>query len=225
MWRQKLNFVSLHYIYITFMSLLSFGILYPYGNISAIDAYFFGASSSTESGLNTVDLKELKTYQQLYLYFVPMFTNLGFINIVVVVVRLFWFRRKLMNAAPILLRRNRRIDHDSKEDLELGSKVPPTETPEQRPVPTRTVTENAPVAVDQLPRIEARSHTEPAADHGHLSQSEMSEAKPAIEEEMVMEKVDPGTRITFEPSTNLHPKRDTALYIPGPRDREEGKSA
>ncbi|KAK2472071.1 hypothetical protein H9L39_15951 [Fusarium oxysporum f. sp. albedinis] len=223
MWRQKLNFVSLHYVYITFMGLLSFAILYPYGNISAIDAYFFGASSSTESGLNTVDLKELETYQQLYLYFVPMFTNLGFVNIIVVVVRLFWFRRKLKNAAPILLQRNRRLHHDSKDDLELGSKILPTETPEQRPVPTRTMTDNAPVAVDQLPRIEARSHTEPAPEHGHLSQSEMSETEPAIEEENVLEKVDSGARITFDPSTNLHPKRDTALYIPGPRDRDKGK--
>ncbi|KAH7231692.1 cation transport protein-domain-containing protein [Fusarium redolens] len=223
MWRQKLNFVSLHYVYITFMGLLSFAILYPYGNISAIDAYFFGASSSTGSGLNTVDLKELKTYQQLYLYFVPMFTNLGFVTIIVVVVRLFWFRRKLKNAAPILLQRNRRLNHESKDDLELGSKILPTETPEQRPVPTRTVTDNAAVAVEQLPRIEARSHTEPAPDHGHLSQSEMSETEPAIEEEKVLEKVGSGARITFDPSTNLHPKRDTALYIPGPRDREEGK--
>ncbi|EXK77899.1 hypothetical protein FOQG_17412 [Fusarium oxysporum f. sp. raphani 54005] len=206
------------------MGLLSFAILYPYGNISAIDAYFFGASSSTESGLNTVDLKELKTYQQLYLYFVPMFTNLGFVNIIVVVVRLFWFRRKLKNAAPILLQRNRRLNHDSKDDLELGSKILPTETPEQRPVPTRTTTDNAPVAVDQLPRIEARSYTEPAPDHGHLSQSEMSETELAIEEEKVLEKADSGARITFDPSTNLHPKRDTALYIPGPRDREEGNS-
>ncbi|RKL03747.1 Potassium transport protein 1 [Fusarium oxysporum] len=229
------------------MGLLSFAILYPYGNISAIDAYFFGASSSTESGLNTVDLKELKTYQQLYLYFVPMFTNLGFVNIIVVVVRLFWFRRKLKNAgsshvllpivwtvgltikckAPILLQRNRRLNHDSKDDLELGSKILPTETPEQRPVPTRTTTDNAPVAVDQLPRIEARSYTEPAPDHGHLSQSEMSETELAIEEEKVLEKADSGARITFDPSTNLHPKhleieqvaRVNSTPVPGLRRR------
>jgi hypothetical protein len=35
------------------MSLLALPILAPYGNISATDAYFFGASASTESGLNT----------------------------------------------------------------------------------------------------------------------------------------------------------------------------
>lgn len=35
------------------MGLLGLAILYPYGNISAVDSYFFGVSASTESGLNT----------------------------------------------------------------------------------------------------------------------------------------------------------------------------
>lgn len=95
------------------MCLLAIPILYPYGNLTAIDCFFFGSSSSTESGLNTyvscpplfllltalrlcrVDVKELKTYQQLYIYFVPMLTNLGFVNIIVVIVRLHWFRSHL----------------------------------------------------------------------------------------------------------------------------------
>lgn len=39
--------------YIILIGLLAFPILYPDGNLSAIDAYHFGVSSSTESGLNT----------------------------------------------------------------------------------------------------------------------------------------------------------------------------
>lgn len=35
------------------MGLLSLAVLYPAGNLEAVDAYFFGASASTESGLNT----------------------------------------------------------------------------------------------------------------------------------------------------------------------------
>ena len=35
------------------MGLLALVVLYPAGNMPAIDAYFFGASGSTESGLNT----------------------------------------------------------------------------------------------------------------------------------------------------------------------------
>ncbi|CAI0645141.1 unnamed protein product [Colletotrichum noveboracense] len=63
MWKPKLNFISLHYIWFLFCSLLSFPVLYPAGNLAAIDAFFFGASGSTESGLNTIDVKDLKTYQ------------------------------------------------------------------------------------------------------------------------------------------------------------------
>jgi hypothetical protein len=40
-------------------------------------------------------VKELKTYQQLFLYFVPIIANAGFINVVVVVVRLHWFEKRL----------------------------------------------------------------------------------------------------------------------------------
>lgn len=43
----------------------------------------------------SIDVKDLKSYQQLYIYFIPILTNLGLINIVVVVVRLFWFKRHL----------------------------------------------------------------------------------------------------------------------------------
>ncbi|KAL4939589.1 hypothetical protein BDV06DRAFT_224861 [Aspergillus oleicola] len=110
MWTPSLNFINLHYAYIIFMGILGLVVLYPYGNLRAVDAYFFGASASTESGLNTIDVKELKTYQQLYIYFIPILTNLGFINILVVVVRLYWFEKRLKEAAVALQpapRRNR----------------------------------------------------------------------------------------------------------------------
>ncbi|KAL2787686.1 cation transport protein-domain-containing protein [Aspergillus keveii] len=112
MWTPSLNFINLHYAYIIFMGLLGLIVLYPYGNLRAIDAYFFGASASTESGLNTIDVKELKTYQQLYIYFIPIFTNLGFINILVVVVRLYWFEKRLKEAA-ITLRRKKHEDPET----------------------------------------------------------------------------------------------------------------
>ncbi|KAF3912609.1 hypothetical protein AA313_de0206277 [Arthrobotrys entomopaga] len=94
MWKLELNFITLHYAYIILMGIIGFIIIYPYGNMPAVDAYFFGVSGSTESGLNTINVKDLKTYQQLVIYFIPMFTNLGFINIVVVLVRLYWFEKR-----------------------------------------------------------------------------------------------------------------------------------
>jgi hypothetical protein len=43
----------------------------------------------------SVDVKDLMLYQQLYIYFIPIVTNLGFINAFTVLVRLIWFRKHL----------------------------------------------------------------------------------------------------------------------------------
>ncbi|RYP23806.1 hypothetical protein DL765_000883 [Monosporascus sp. GIB2] len=117
MWRPPIpiNFLTLHYAWIIFCSLLGIVVLLPYGNVPAIDAYFFGASASTESGLNTIDVKDLKTYQQLFLYFIPMFTNLGFINIIVVAVRLYWFEQHIRQNGNKLLAQYR---HGPTKDVE-----------------------------------------------------------------------------------------------------------
>lgn len=111
-----INFIRLHYVWIIFCSLLAFPILYSYGNLAAIDAIFFGCSASTESGLNTVDVKDLKTYQQVYLYIIPTITNLMFINAMVVVVRLYWFRKQLRSTAHNLVRNPLSIDEENYRD-------------------------------------------------------------------------------------------------------------
>jgi hypothetical protein len=48
------NLLTILDAYIIFMGLLSIAVMLPAGNVKAIDAYFFGASASTESGLNTL---------------------------------------------------------------------------------------------------------------------------------------------------------------------------
>ena len=51
----------------------------------------------------SVDVKDLKTYQQLYIYFIPILANLGFVNILIVIVRLYWFEKRLKNAGNTIL--------------------------------------------------------------------------------------------------------------------------
>jgi hypothetical protein len=48
--------------------------------------------------VSSVDVKDLKTYQQVYIYIIPIITNLGFINIVVIAVRLMWFEQRFKAA-------------------------------------------------------------------------------------------------------------------------------
>lgn len=45
--------------------------------------------------LNSIDVKDLELYQQIVIYVIPVITNMGFINILVVVVRLYWFEKQL----------------------------------------------------------------------------------------------------------------------------------
>lgn len=97
--------------------MLAFIILYSLGNLSAIDAFFLAVSGNTESGLNTYafsssrniaqsqkymltcidrfDVKDLNVAQQLVLYFFPVITNLCFINIGLVIIRLSCFEKRL----------------------------------------------------------------------------------------------------------------------------------
>ncbi|GJN67148.1 hypothetical protein PLICBS_001172 [Purpureocillium lilacinum] len=165
------------------MSVLSLVILYPAGNLKAVDAYFFGASASTESGLNTVDVKELYTFQQLYIYFVPIFTNLGFINAVVALVRFLWFRKHLSNVAPNLLKGAHGVVPRQKDfDVEVAEDTPSAECNGNK-------------------------------DADGVQGERCEEKEPTTEK---------ARTITFDPSTEHHPKNDAALYIPGPRDRDQG---
>lgn len=60
-----LRILSLTDFYICGMSILCSICVFPRGNIKYIDALFFGSGASTQSGLNTVDLNLLDTWQQV----------------------------------------------------------------------------------------------------------------------------------------------------------------
>ena len=73
--------------------------IYPNGGVRYIDALFLGSGAATQSGLNTVDINLLTTWQQLVLYFVPMMTNPITINSFVVFLRLYWFEKRFQHIA------------------------------------------------------------------------------------------------------------------------------
>ncbi|KAK1623569.1 cation transport protein-domain-containing protein [Colletotrichum phormii] len=201
MWKPKLNFISLHYTWILFCSLLSWVILYPYGNLAAVDAFFFSCSSSTESGLNTYDLK---TYQQVYIYVIPIITNLMFVNIVVVVARLYWFRQRLHDIAPSTLGRYGDQDVEANEvsesKLDSGAEIP-----SQHQTPRDPDENSTPVADSLAP-------TKEQIFHGLNEQPERP-SRP--------------TNITFDDSLPvprpLGRADTTVLHVPGPIDRINGQ--
>ncbi|EFY87055.1 potassium transporter, putative [Metarhizium acridum CQMa 102] len=68
---QHVNFVSLHYAYFIFVSLLSSVVFWllsePKFSVAYVDSLFMVVSGVTETGLNTVDLSKLTTAQQVLL--------------------------------------------------------------------------------------------------------------------------------------------------------------
>ena len=92
--RLRLNFISVHYIYIIFWTMVASLIIYPHGDIRYIDALFLGCNAATQGGLNTVNLNDLHIYQQITLWLVAIITNVIFIHSSLVLVRLYWFDKR-----------------------------------------------------------------------------------------------------------------------------------
>ena len=92
--KRRLNFITVHYIYLITTSLVCSVILYGSGLIPYVDALFFSAGASTQAGLNTININNLWLYQQVVLFFVACLTNPIFINTMVVFVRLYWFEKR-----------------------------------------------------------------------------------------------------------------------------------
>ncbi|PQE28534.1 putative potassium transport 1 protein [Rutstroemia sp. NJR-2017a WRK4] len=93
------NFITVHYFWIIGMALLGSVCVYIQGGIPYIDALFFASGGATQSGLNTIDLNKLNTWQQTVLYLLPIFTNPITINSFVVFLRLYWFEKRFQHIA------------------------------------------------------------------------------------------------------------------------------
>lgn len=92
-----LNFITLHYVYIIGCTIICSVIIYPGGQMSYTDALFHSVGSATQSGLNTIDINLLHTYQQVGLWFVTMIANPIVIHSFVVFIRLYWFERRFQH--------------------------------------------------------------------------------------------------------------------------------
>jgi Trk-type K+ transport system membrane component len=92
-----LNFIFLHYTYIISWALIGSVIVYPGSEIAYIDALFLSAGAATQSGLNTVNLNELRLYQQIVLYMITMLCTPILINSALVFIRLYWFEKRFQH--------------------------------------------------------------------------------------------------------------------------------
>lgn len=116
----------MHYVYIVLWAIVASIIIYPGGEVSYIDALFFGTAAATQSGLNTVDLNRMKTYQQIVIWTVAMVTNPIFVHTAVVFVRIYWFEKRfqyLVQSARTIRRSGTTVASGSDEEQQQDSKA------------------------------------------------------------------------------------------------------
>ena len=106
----------IHYIYIITCILLPSTIIYITGGAQYIDALLLSSGAATQSGLTPVELHRLHTLQQVTLWFVAMITNVIFINSSLVLVRLYWFRRRFRN----VIHEAKRVSRYDRQRYALG---------------------------------------------------------------------------------------------------------
>ena len=81
------------------MAILCSICLYPNGKLRYIDSLFLGSGSATQSGLNTIDINLLTTWQQIAIYLTTVACNPIAIHSFVVFLRLYWFEKRFQHVA------------------------------------------------------------------------------------------------------------------------------
>ncbi|EXJ93809.1 hypothetical protein A1O1_02202 [Capronia coronata CBS 617.96] len=105
-----LSFINLHYLYFGATCLLASVIFWgsstPSQSVSYIDSLFLCISAMTEAGLNTVNLSELNTWQQIILFLLIIIGSAIWVSIAVLHVRKRAFEKKF---AELAARRRKRL--------------------------------------------------------------------------------------------------------------------
>lgn len=161
--------------------------------------------------LSSIDVKDLKKYQQLYIYFIPILTNLGFINIMVVIVRLFWFRRHLKRLGEYCanpFNRHSKLITAAPQSVDNSTGVTDIDI-ESAHHELKVLADTAEISAEAAddPNGKAKATGYHIEEDATISDEDRPVARTMA--------------ITFDPSTEKH-KEDTALYIPGPRARDRG---
>ncbi|KAB8227059.1 cation transport protein-domain-containing protein [Aspergillus alliaceus] len=117
-----------HYFYIIVWVFIASIALYIPGGLSFIDALFLASGAATQTGLNPIDLKDLRLSQQITLWLVPMVTNVVFLHSLLVLIRIYWFRKRFKSAirdAKAVChsqrqRMNQSLEHEARRPIGLN---------------------------------------------------------------------------------------------------------
>lgn len=222
--KRKLNFITIHYLYIIGMSFLFSLILYGIGDVPYIDALFFGSGTATQSGLNTIDVNNLRFGQQFVLFIGAMFCNPIVIHSFVVFVRLYMFEKRFKDIVRDVraLRRTKSKTRTHHPDPEAGD-----DTVRGRAIRIlrdtgRILTRHA----SEPPVKPVKKEVDSSDDGVKEKESDPEENHELVhavssEEVRLPSQIDPEQHIRFLQSQR-NDDEDDALHIPSPREFDRG---
>ncbi|KAH8894942.1 hypothetical protein GQ53DRAFT_642807 [Thozetella sp. PMI_491] len=245
------NFISAHYFWIISLAIIGSVIIFGAGkgNIAYIDALFFAVGCNTQAGLNTVDVNNLNTFQQVVIFLLPMLSNPITINTFVVFLRLYWFERRFQHVVREARQRRRTISRSLAKAQSEPSRVERGVNGRDILVmhngrPTR-ITNDGIVLVDSRDHYPSKDRAGPANGHtgsnGVIYEEDIDpiassaeERRPEIKFAETVKRSDgfpddtiklPPARTDEEHIAILERQRngdDEVLRIPGPREAERG---
>ncbi|OAL04238.1 hypothetical protein IQ06DRAFT_267317 [Phaeosphaeriaceae sp. SRC1lsM3a] len=210
-WRPSANFITLHYAYIIFHTLLGSVIMYGGSEMPYIDALFFASGSATQSGLNTIDVNTTRLHVQVWMLLETCMCTPIFINTFVVFIRLYWFEKRFQNV--VIETRNargtrtmsrRKSDARAETDRDIGQ--------EERGVGNRQIT----VMRSANGHVEGGTIEDEHAFADGVGDAGIRKDKPSTEKD---EDVDPLER----PMTPVHQINSNVVWadnLTTPRQRE-----
>jgi hypothetical protein len=127
----QLNFITIHYTYFITMCLVTSVIFWgsssPAKSISYTDSLYLVVSAMTEAGLNTVNLSQMTTWQQIMLWLLILIGSSVFVSIGTVLTRKRVFESRFENvvrAQKVNRMRRRTVSNFSMMNMTKGKELP-----------------------------------------------------------------------------------------------------
>lgn len=122
-WLPPINYITLHYGYfisvIAASSLIFWGSSKPFGNVDYVDSLFLVTSALTNTGLNTRNLSEMTTWQQVQIWFLLMIGSPIWVSFWTVMIRKNAFERRFEDIVETERERRRQ----QREARKNGAKI------------------------------------------------------------------------------------------------------
>ncbi|KAI8090940.1 cation transport protein-domain-containing protein [Gilbertella persicaria] len=120
-WDTRVHFLELHYLYILVMIFVVSGLFYiePGTDWAYIDALFMAVTATTNTGLNTIPMSEVTTYQMIVMYLVCFLGSHVTISFFVVMVRRYYFSKRFEYVLEENKRRKEMYKQQKQREQEL----------------------------------------------------------------------------------------------------------